>query len=160
INAADVVAQGSANVIVVNPAPGGGPSNVLVFTIAPPNPVPVLTGLTPNVAAVGGPAFTLTIQGSGFVTTSVVNWNGAARPTTFVSATLLQAQIPASDIASLGVANVTVVSPAPGGGLSNALTFTISVQLNPVPVITNLNPPSGMAGDDPFTLVVTGTDFV
>jgi hypothetical protein len=94
------------------------------------------------------------------VTGSVVNWNGGARPTTFVSATQLQAQIPASDIAGIGQASVTVVSPAPGGGLSNALTFTISAQPNPVPVITDLSPTSAIAGDDSFTLVVTGSAFV
>jgi hypothetical protein len=160
INAADVGTQGSAGIIVVNPAPGGGASNALVFTITPPNPVPVLTGLTPNVASVGGPAFILTVQGSGFVNGSIVNWNGGARPTIFVSATQLQAQIPASDIAGLGSSSVTVVSPAPGGGLSNALTFTVSVQPNPVPVITKLSPASAIAGDDPFTLVVTGSGFV
>jgi hypothetical protein len=160
ITAADVATQGSAGITVVNPAPGGGASNALVFTITPPNPVPVLTSLSPNVAAVGGPAFTLTVQGNGFVTGSVVNWNGSARPTTFVSATQLLAQIPAGDIASVGSASVTVVSPPPGGGLSNVLTFTISPQLNPVPVITDLNPTSAITGDDPFILVVTGSNFV
>src|SRR6185295_629608 len=47
------------------------------------------------------------------------------RTTTFVSSTQLTAAIPASDIATVGTANVTVVNPAPGGGTSNALTFTI-----------------------------------
>ncbi|MGH9769945.1 MAG: IPT/TIG domain-containing protein [Blastocatellia bacterium] len=160
ITAGDVVAQGSAGVTVVNPAPGGGTSNALVFTINPPNPVPVLTSLSPDTAAVGGPAFTLTAQGSGFVSGSVVNWNGSARPTTFVSATQLTAAIPASDIASAGSASVTVTTPAPGGGLSNALTFTISAQPNPQPAITALSPSSAIVGDDPFTLVVTGSSFV
>src|SRR5262249_23978646 len=135
-------------------------SNVLVFTINPPNPVPILTSLTPNVAAVGGPAFTLTVNGSGFVTSAVVNWNGSARPTAFVSATQLLVQIPAADIASVGSASVPAVTPAPGGGLSNALTFTISAQFNPVPVTPPLNPSPATAGDDPFTLVVTGSNFV
>src|SRR6185295_10089018 len=47
------------------------------------------------------------------------------RTTTFVSSTQLTAAIPASDIANVGTASVTVVNPAPGGGTSNALTFTI-----------------------------------
>ncbi|HKE05655.1 MAG TPA: IPT/TIG domain-containing protein, partial [Blastocatellia bacterium] len=160
IPAADVATQGAANVTVVNPAPGGGASNALTFTITPPNPVPVLTSLTPNTAAVGGPAFNLTVKGSAFVNGAVVNWNGAARPTTFNSATELIAQIPATDIASVGVASVTAVNPAPGGGASNALTFTIIEQPNPVPAITALNPSSAMAGDDPFTLTVTGSNFI
>jgi hypothetical protein len=160
ITAADVASQGSAGVTVVNPAPGGGASNALVFTVNPPNPAPILTSLTPNTAAVGGPAFTLSVQGSKFVPGAVVNWNGGARPTTFVSATQLLVQIPAGDIANVGSASVSVVNPAPGGGLSGALTFTISAIPNPVPVIATLNPTSAIVGDDPFTLVVTGANFV
>jgi hypothetical protein len=160
ITAADVATQGSVSVIVVNPAPGGGASNALIFTITPPNPVPVLTSLTPNTAAVGGPAFNLTVNGSAFVSGAVVNWNGSPRPTTFTSATELVAQIPATDIAAVGVASVTVVNPAPGGGASNALPFTISDQPNPVPAITALNPTSAITGDDPFTLIVTGSNFI
>jgi hypothetical protein len=36
------------------------------------------------------------------------------------------ARIQASDIATAGTASVTVKNPAPGGGTSNALTFTIN----------------------------------
>ena len=46
--------------------------------------------------------------------------------TTFVSATELRAAILAKDIAAAGTAQVRVFNPAPGGGQSNALTFTIS----------------------------------
>jgi hypothetical protein len=38
----------------------------------------------------------------------------------------LRAAIPASDIATAGTAQVTVFTPAPGGGTSNALTLTIN----------------------------------
>ncbi len=160
ITAEDVAAQGEASVAVVNPAPGGGASNALTFAVTPPNPVPTLTSLTPNTAAVGSPAFTLTVNGTNFVPGAVVNWNGAPRQTTFFSASQLFAQIPAEDVASVGTASVTVANPTPGGGASNALTFTVSAQANPVPAITALNPNSALAGDDPFTLVVTGTNFV
>ena len=160
ITAEDVAAQGVASVTVVNPAPGGGVSNALTFTATPPNPVPTLTSLTPNTAAVGSPAFTLTVNGTNFVPGAVVNWNGSPRQTTFFSASQLFAQILAGDIANVGTASVTTVNPTPGGGASNALTFTISAQANPVPAITALNPNSALTGDDPFTLVVTGTNFV
>lgn len=160
ITAADVATQGPASVTVVNPAPGGGASNALTFTVNPPNPVPVLTSLSPNTAGVGGPAFTLTVNGSGFVPESVVNWQGSPRPTTFSGATKLFAQIPASDLTSIGSVGVTVVTPAPGGGLSNSLQFTISAQPNPVPAITALSPSSAVVGDSPFTLTVTGSGFV
>ena len=68
----------------------------------------------------------MTVNGSDFVATSVVRWNGANRTTTFGSATQLTATIPATDIAAAGTAQVTVFNPAPGGGISSAQTFTIS----------------------------------
>jgi subtilisin family serine protease len=103
-----------------------------VSVVAPPSPVPVLTSLSPASASVGGTAFTLTANGSGFASNSVVRWNGADRPTTFVNSTQLRASIPASDRAALGTAQVTVFTPAPGGGLSSPQTFTIT----PLPSLT------------------------
>src|SRR5262249_37898443 len=90
------------------------------------NPMPSLTSLSPNSAVAGGAAFTLTVNGSNFVAGAVVQWNGAARTTTFVGATQVTASISASDIAAAGGGQGTVVNPAPGGGTSTALTFTIT----------------------------------
>ena len=59
ITAADVANAGSASVNVINPGPGGGASNGLTFSITGPNPTPVLSGLNPTAAVVGGPGFTL-----------------------------------------------------------------------------------------------------
>ena len=95
-------------------------------TVVGVNPVPVIGSLTPSSGPVGGPAFTLSVNGSGFVSTSTVRWNGANRPTTFVNSTLLQAVIPASDLTSAGTAMVTVFSPSPGGGTSSALQFSVA----------------------------------
>jgi len=89
------------------------------------NPVPVATSLSPSSVMAGASALTLTVTGSRFLATSVVRWNGVNRPTTFVSATQLQASIGAADVAAAGTANVTVFTPAPGGGTSNSLSFTI-----------------------------------
>lgn len=90
------------------------------------NPIPTLTTLSPNSATAGGNTFTLTLTGINFISTSSAQWNGTALTTTFASATKLTASVPASDIATAGTASVTVVNPAPGGGTSNALTFTIN----------------------------------
>ena len=136
-------------------------SNVLSFTIsAAANPVPALTSLAPTSTPAGGPAFTLTVNGSNFVGTSQVRWNGVARTTTFVNAGQVTAAIPASDIVTQGSVPVTVVNPAPGGGTSNALTFTISAPANPVPALTSLAPTSTPAGGAAFTLTVNGSNFV
>jgi subtilisin len=99
-------------------------SPVVVVT-APPNPVPSVTSLSPAQVTVGGPAFTLTVNGTGFVSSSVVKWNGSDRATTFVSNTQVRAAIGAADVATAGVASVKVFSPAPGGGTSNSRDVTI-----------------------------------
>jgi hypothetical protein len=128
ILAADVAGAGTAAVTVFSPAPGGGTSGPQTFTVnpaSPNNPVPFVSSLSPQTAAPGGATFNLTVNGSGFVAASVVYWNGAARTTTYLSSSQVRASIPAADIASAGLAAVTVVSPAPGGGSSLSLPFFI-----------------------------------
>lgn len=122
-----------------------------------PNPVPTATSLTPNSSTVGGPALSLTVAGTNFVSSSTVQWNGGARTTTFVSSTSLQAAITAADVATAGTSQVTVSTPAPGGGTSAALTFTIN---NPAPTLASLTPPTVFAGSAGFTLTATGTNFL
>src|SRR5215510_1332375 len=140
IPASDVAAVGAAQVSVVTPAPGGGTSGDLAFTIA--NPVPGVLSLSPSSVTAGAAAFTVTVNGSGFVNTSVVRWNGVNRPTTFVSAMQLQASIGASDVATAGTAQVSVVTPAPGGGTTGNLPLTIT---NPAPSLTG-NPTMAVGG--------------
>jgi hypothetical protein len=153
IPASDIATAGTANVTVVNP--GNLTSNTATFTIT--NPAPTISSISPATAVAGSGNFTLTITGTNFVTNSVVRWNGNPRPTTFVSSTQLTAAIPASDIATAGTANVTVFNPAPGGGESDAVTFTIN---NPAPTISSISPATTVAGSGGFTLTITGTNFV
>jgi Bacterial Ig-like domain (group 3)/FG-GAP-like repeat len=162
ILAGDVASAGTPAVTVTNPAPGGGTSNALTFTInaAANNPTPAITTLQPASATAGSGAFTLTVNGSSFVSGAVVNFNGNARTTTFVSATKVTAAILAGDVAAAGTPAVTVTNPAPGGGTSNALTFTINAAANPVPAISTLQPASATAGSGAFTLTVNGSSFV
>jgi len=90
------------------------------------NPVPSITSILPSSATAGGSAFTLTVNGSDFLPSSVVRWNGNDRTTIYISSTQLTASILSSDIESAGEASVTVFNPAPGGGTSNAKTFNIN----------------------------------
>lgn len=125
------------------------------------SPLPSTTSLSPASATAGSGAQVVSVFGSNFVAASSVRWNGVARTTSFVSSTQLQAQITAADVAAIGTANVTVFSPAPGGGVSNAQVFTISaVATNPVPSISQLNPSSIAAGSSNLTLIVQGSNFV
>ena len=156
ISASDIAAAGTAFVSVFNPSPGGGGSGILTFTITG-NPVPAITSISPNNASAGGAAFTLTIDGSGFVDGSRARWSGSDRTTTFVSNVQLRASIPASDLVAVGTAQVTVFNPAPGGGTSPSVSFSIT---NPVPVVASLSPAGVNAGSGAFTLAVSGAGFV
>ncbi|MFH1150288.1 MAG: hypothetical protein V1748_07425 [Actinomycetota bacterium] len=154
IPASDITTAGTFDVTVFNPAPGGGESNAQMFTVN--NPLPTTTGMDPTSKTAGDPGFTLTVDGTNFVAASTVRWDGADRATAYVSDTQLTATIPASDIATAGTFDVTVFNPAPGGGESNAQTFTIE---HPAPTVTSITPNSA---DNDGTVSITdlkGTNF-
>ncbi len=91
------------------------------------NPVPLIDGpVQPAGKPPGGPGFTLTLRGAGFVSGSAVLWNGSPRATTFVSDAQLTASIPASDISVSTTASVSVSNPAPGGGISNVESLAVT----------------------------------
>ncbi len=90
-----------------------------------PNSVPTISLLAPSCAPAGEPV-QLQVVGTNFVAGSVVRWNGSDQPTNSIAIDGLSVQISASDVAAAGTAAVTVFNPAPGGGSSNALTFTIN----------------------------------
>ena len=142
-----VAAAGTVTVTVLS---RGDRSNGSPFVISPP---PAITSLNPSSATAGGAAFTLTVNGSNFITGAVVRWNTTALTTTFVGATQLTAAVPAALIAAQGSATVTVLS---GGVTSSGLPFTINA---PPPAISSLSPNSAIAGGAAFTLTVNGSNF-
>ncbi len=87
--------------------------------------VPQVNSISPTVAGVGTSNLTVTVDGSDFVPGSAVQWNGSSRPTTFESTSRLLASIPVTDTSVAGSVPVTVFNPPPGGGTSNAATFTV-----------------------------------
>ncbi|GAB2771577.1 hypothetical protein GCM10027175_06340 [Hymenobacter latericoloratus] len=115
--------------LLASGASGSGPlriDNFQVQATSALNPTPVLTAVSPTSIAAGSNGFVLTVTGSGFTSGSVVRFNGADRPTTFVSATQLTATIPASDVVQAGTYPVTVANPAPGGGSSGSVGFVVT----------------------------------
>ena len=98
--------------------------------------VPTIAALNPPSMAAGSPAFTLTVNGTNFSSNAMVNWNGAAQTTSFVSANQLMMMVPAAAIANSGAVAVTVTNPATtgtgmygsGGTMaetSSAMNFTV-----------------------------------
>jgi hypothetical protein len=143
---------GTTNV-TITASNGAGPCNTasatLVITISA---VPTISSLNPTCATAGSPTgFTLTVNGTNFVSGSTVNWNGSPLTTTFVSATQVTATVPASLIATAGTASVTVVTPC--GGTSNAKTFTIAA----TPAITSPLTACGTVGVA-FSYTITATN--
>lgn len=98
----------------------GGGTATRDFTVAVLNPVPRIGPFQPPSSYAGASGLSLGVTGSRFVPTSQVSWQGAARATTYTSATALSAQILGTDIASPGSYTVTVDNPAPGGGALSA----------------------------------------
>jgi hypothetical protein len=83
---------------------------------------PQITQLQPNSAQAGGQPFTLTVEGSGFGTDSVVYWNMVAQTTSYDSGTQVKAQITAADIMNAGMVPVYVRT---GGKNSNTVSFDV-----------------------------------
>jgi uncharacterized protein (TIGR03437 family) len=156
ISGGDIQTPGSVQIAVRNPPPGGGASNELSFFIGSAT-APAIAAITPTTAAVGDPGVAVGLTGSNFLPSSVVRWNGADRPTTFVNGSRLTVQIPASDLTAPGAAQVSVFNAPPGGGASNAIAFGI---VNPVPVLAALSPSTIPAGGPDLTLTVTGSRFL
>jgi 6-phosphogluconolactonase (cycloisomerase 2 family) len=134
VSAADIAQPGAAGLRVLNPAPGGGTSNAVLFEIAAPgeNPPPSVLAISPDwifSRGAASPGFELVVTGSNFVEGAQVLWNGDPLPTDFISANELHAVVNASQLSWPGTASISVYNPAPGGGTSNALTFIIR-QLN------------------------------
>lgn len=155
LSSSDVATAGSFAVVVANPAPGGGASNSVNFGVN--NPVPVVNGLSPSSSAAGALAQTLTINGAGFLSNSTVTYNSVGHATTYVSSSQLTIQLSAGDQATGGTYPVVVTNPAPGGGPSNSLNFTVN---DPVPSLTSLLPGVLAVGSPETIITVSGSNFV
>jgi hypothetical protein len=102
------------------PGCGGGGS-----TAIPNNPLPSITSLTPAAVAAGSAPQTLTVAGSGFISASKVTLNGVGHTSILSSANQISVPLSASDQASLGTFPVVVSNPAPGGGSSGSVNFSV-----------------------------------
>lgn len=110
--------------------------------------------IEPFTAPAGSAAQTVTLTGASFTESSVVRWNGAALPTTFVNDATLTAEVSAALLATPTTAQVSVQSG--DGGSSNSLPFIVSAI---APSITALSPTTIGAGSSRLNLTVTGSNF-
>lgn len=119
------------------------------------NPIPYVSSpVSPTAVAPGGAAFTLNVYGARFIPGSVVNWNGSARATTFVSGHQLQAQILSADIVAATSGVITVTNPGPGGGISSSSYATVEVSTPSTSIRTNPAKFYGLTKQEVFTTVL------
>jgi hypothetical protein len=150
-----------------------GGCNDFNTTLGTPTNSSTISLLSPSGANAGGAAITLTIEGTGFLSNSVVEWNGSNRVTTYISTSVLLAQITTADLTTAGTVNILVNTPGtavsdPSQGenviaTSNVVQFVIQAPGAPLPVITSLVPSTITAGSlaqtASFNLRVLGTGF-
>ena len=98
-------------------------------------PVPEVMAASSQLVQAGADESNFVVLGYGFMPDSVVQLNGIAQPTTYVSNTFLSVNLPASSIpAGYGELTLTVATPAPGGGTSAPFTLT---EFQALPQITS-----------------------
>ena len=93
----------------------------------------IMNPLVPNTATAGSAGFTLTVNGTGFVSGSVIYWNSTAHTTQFMTNSQLTTPVSAAEIAAAGSVPVYVKNPG-GTGIyntqpgqsSNTVSFTVS----------------------------------
>lgn len=133
-------------------------------------PKPLITGISPATVQAQSTEFTLQVLGQGFAPSSQIEFNGVPRTTTvantttantiFVNQQELTTLVTPCDVAVSGTVNITVFTPAPGGGTSDTAVLTITQPTLPVPEITAIMPTSVPAGASTANITILGTNFV
>jgi hypothetical protein len=109
---------------------GGGP------------PAPTVTSVSPTTVMAGSGALTLTVNGTGFLTTTTVQVGGVADVTTYVSATEVTAAVTPGQLVSGGNLSVIALNGTESSGSGAAINLEVT---NPAPTITALTPAAVMA---------------
>jgi hypothetical protein len=96
------------------------------------SPAPAISSLSLASVPAGSGDTQITITGTGFVYDSQVLWNGVALGgyNNVYGGTQITATIPATDLANPVRTQLSVFTPAPGGGTSNALPFIVYAPIN------------------------------
>jgi uncharacterized protein (TIGR03437 family) len=147
----DLIADGGSFLIQVE-NPEGAKSNVVIFSVS--NARPTLSNISPTAATAGDAAFTLTVNGTNFLSGATLKWNSIPIPAAYVTRNQLTASIPAALVANAGAADVVVLNP--DDLLSNAALFTIHPR---GAILSAITPSSAIAGGPGFLVTVSGSDF-
>ncbi len=154
IPAANLTTAGTFSVTVRNTTTNAV-SNSITFTVTAAGPA--ISAVSPSSVLAGSAGFTLRVSGSGYVSGSVVNWDGTPLTTSYLNTSQLSVDVPASVIASSKTVSVTVTTPGTGGKTSSSHPFNVNA---PLPAVTGVNPSNVSAGSGGVSLTVTGNNFV
>jgi hypothetical protein len=127
------------------------------------DPLPVLGSMSNTYVSWAAPTFTLTITGTGFVPSSAVYWDTSALATTYVSPTQLTAVVNVFNTDYAGIHAITVQSPTPGGGTSNAMQFEVDTEFaapaSPIFTAPTATVTAGSGASYAVTLPATATNI-
>ena len=116
-----------------------------------------VTTVAPATVAAGSLATPITITGTNFLASSVVQIAGVSEQTTFVSSTQLQATIPSSMLSIASMLPVAVLNGSTTSSSGPAVTIEVD---NPAPVISSFSPTALMTGSTSSPLLIAGTGIV
>ena len=122
------------------------------------NPPPTLSLISPVSALAGSGDTNISVTGTGFISTSIVNLNSQALATTYESSTSVAALIPRAQLSSAGTATVSVTTPIPGGGTSSAAQFTITPVTAAASLVIMGTPAYSGSPNGPWLLSVAAVD--
>lgn len=122
------------------------------------NPVPVVTSISPANLYVGSSTVTVTITGTGFISSSLayVGSSTVPVPTTYVSATQLKAHVTAEYLSQPTTYQLYVTNPPPAGGSSSINLQIVGLEA----AINSAEPVSVVAGTNPGPIVLNGSNFM
>lgn len=116
---------------------------------------PIISSISPISSTANNNGFTMTITGNNFSPDSRVYLDDLEKKTDYISSSQLNAFIMPLDITTPGFYRITVVNP--NGEKSNIKIFTVN---SPSPIVDRISPTSNVAGNEAFTITITGTNFI
>jgi hypothetical protein len=153
-----LLATGQLRISVGTAPPGGGASQSLLFDVV--NPTPILTAISnpsPPSVLLGSPDTPITVTGADFAAGAKVSFDGVELTTTFKADSTLDAVVPAAKLVKSGTYNVVVKNPAPGGGVSSPIVFTVT---NPTVMLTSISPNNAEINSAATSITLGGTGFL
>lgn len=120
-----ITSRGTLSSPADEPITANNQQQIITQIIAPGNPVPTISSITPNSfvqQAIGLPV-QISVSGTGFGASSKVFVDGIERPTTFLNNVQINFSMPVNT--ALGNHSVIVRNPTPGGGDSNSVNLAV-----------------------------------